>query len=60
MLIDATRDEIEAALKIVKATIKTKRIMLLAEDDPRITRIRREELERLELKRLELEARLAD
>lgn len=57
---DVTRDEIEAALKIVKATIKTKRIMLLAEDEPRISAIRREELERLESKRIELEARLAD
>lgn len=55
---NVTRDEIEAALKIVKATIKTKRIMLLAEDEPRLIVVRREELERLELKRIELEARL--
>ena len=56
---NVTRDELEAALKIVQTTIKTKRIMLLAEDEPRISAIRREELERLELKRIELEARLA-
>ena len=58
MLIDATRDEIKAALKLVQNTIKLKRIMLLAEDDPRLVAVRREELERLELKRLELEERL--
>lgn len=58
MLIDATRDELKAAVKLVQNTIKTKRIMLLAEDDPRLIVVRTDELERLEAKRTELEARL--
>lgn len=53
-----TRDELEAALNLVQNTIKTKRIMLLAEDDPRLIVTRQEELKRLEAKLLELQARL--